>query len=96
MPDDADLDPPPDDLIARRTIDTEEEMLARVTKTLSEGVTLSVDIHNPKDRARVTAIHWRPGDPNALAAIIAKHVHGPMRLELDHVWYTIAPEDPDG
>ena len=67
-----------------------------IERTMDEGVTYSLTRPGKAgERMRATAIHWRPGKPNALAAAIIKRVHGPMPLELDGHWYTIAPgEEP--
>jgi hypothetical protein len=36
-------------------------------------------------------IHWRPGDPNPLAAAIINHVNEAMLLELDGRFYRVEP-----
>jgi hypothetical protein len=38
-------------------------------------------------------IHWRPGDPNPLAAAIIKKVRQPTILDLNGHRYTITPQD---
>ncbi len=43
-------------------------------------------------RLEVDEIHWKPGDPNALADAIIKHVHRPLLLDLNGHRYTITPQ----
>lgn len=60
----------------------------RIDRQMREGVTLSVRWWlwgtGRRHRSDVAAIHWRPGEDNALARIIIKHVRAkPMPLSLD-------------
>jgi hypothetical protein len=55
---------------------------------MRDGVSCSCRYRLPVDDPgwlSVAAIHWRPGDPNTLAASIVEHVTGdtPMPLDLD-------------
>ena len=72
----------------------------KIATQLAEGISMSIRWRLPMsdpDHGEVAAIYWRPGDPNALAAILKKYVHGePVPLELDGEKFMITREDwPD-
>lgn len=78
------------------------EIAEQIAAGMRRGVTFSLERRRRPAgheweglrRHRITGIHWRPGDPNALAAAIIKHVHErPMPLELDGRRYLIMTEE---
>ena len=64
-----------------------QELLEKIERQQKDGVAIEFN----DDRTAVTAIHWRPGERNALAALIIGKVQGPMKLELDGHEYLIQP-----
>jgi hypothetical protein len=68
-------------------------MRKRIKRQRRDGVTLSIDWHlgREDEPLRVTAIHWRPGKRNALAKVIIKDCHGPLKLDLNGHEYIITP-----
>lgn len=73
----------------------------KIAQQMRDGTSLSIRWRLPvddPDHGEVAAIYWRPGDPNALAAILQKYVTGePMPLQLDKQKFMITKEDwPDG
>lgn len=77
------------------------ELEEKISRQIREGISLSIrwklDLDDPR-HGEVAAIHWRPGDPNPLAAIILKDVQDqPMPLDLDGQRFMIVRQDwPDG
>jgi len=53
---------------------TPAEITEVISKQRREGVSVSVASFEDSRKHRVTAIHWRPGDPNALAEMIIRNV----------------------
>lgn len=70
----------------------EEQLPSYILNAIEEGrrdgVTYSVE---RKHSHVVTAIHWKPGDPNKLAESIVKHTHWPLPLDLDGHYYLVIP-----
>lgn len=56
------------------------ELEERIRQGEKNGITLSFnwkdDSLTPRS-GKITSLHWTPGDPNALAAAIIKHVGDP-------------------
>ncbi len=70
------------------------EIEEQITKSIREGISLSLDRSEGKDKRHVTGIHWNPGDPNPLADIIIQYVQQPsMKLTLDGHHYIISPAE---
>lgn len=65
-----------------------EHIRAKIEQAARDGVSFEID---RQAASRVTAIHWRPGDPNPLAGHIITHVRRPTRLVLDGHEYIITP-----
>jgi hypothetical protein len=65
-------------------------------RAVRDGVFFRMTHPTPGERMRTTEIHWKPGDPNALAEAIIKKVSddGWMTLELDGHRYLIRKEPP--
>jgi len=70
-----------------------EWLAQRIEDQGRKGITIGVERDGDGHWTKRTSIHWKPGDPNSLAAAIIKHVHKPMLLSLDGHKYRIEPED---
>lgn len=82
-----------DDSLPERLPPELEEQFAEQKR---KGISFTINWRAPRDAdtfGEVTEIHWRPGEPNALAAAIIKDVHRPMRLSLDGHKFIIVPRD---
>ncbi len=71
-----------------------QEILDKIERQQRDGVSIEYK-DGVRSRLDITAIHWRPGDRNALAEIIINLVQGPLKLELDGNEYLIQPH-PEG
>lgn len=73
--------------------DLSPEMLARVEKSIDDGVFLHPrqERGKPVDFHVTEAIVWYPGKPNELARVIIECCDRPMGLELDGHKYRIEP-----
>jgi len=72
------------------------EVREKIARSLEDGVTYTLNWRKGTTRAektRITAIHWRPGLPSALAEAIIEQVQGPMPLDIDGHWYVITPAE---
>ncbi len=78
--------PEPEDTTVQQLPARMEAAIGHAART---GITFSRDMSTRP--SRTTAIHWRPGDPNPLAAAIIDHVTEPMLLELDGRFYRVEP-----
>lgn len=76
-----------------------KELEEQIAKQAREGIYYRFDREQTKERGRlVTAICWRPGDPNPLAAAIIRKLTDhpqPTTLILDGHEYTITPKEKD-
>jgi hypothetical protein len=73
------------------------EVEASIREQLRSGISLSCRWRLPTSDPRyleVAAIHWRPGDPSALAKAILEHVHDqPVPLSIDGHNFIITRQD---
>lgn len=62
------------------------EIEDQINESLRKGIYYTMDW---RDTHEITEIHWRPGDPNALAESIIQNVTREMKLTLDGNEYLI-------